>query len=545
MMLLIVLSLPLVAALLCLALNRRVPTRFLGIGAAVAQLATAGLLFILAPDEPNLGLVLLASFAYAIALLGVALALGNTLRGFGGLVATLLLLSTSVYMALLLSTEWLALALSIAVLISFAALRAARVSSPPDQMPLALIGGLLAVLLFSVLPLVTAGQLSSGPAVLLAITSLVLLAGLPPLHAMIVDYSEAPATLAAPLLACGAALIGGIGFIRYQAQLLVPSAAVPFVVLFSGLAVLFCAAAALGERRLRRCMAWQYSAQMALLPALLTLPPTVRGTALPALLFGATFALLTSLLAIASLERRVGSDDMTKITLREPHPLLGIAILVAAASACGLPGVWGFWPRFWLIEAVSLSAPWFAPLFIVSSLLLGISFVAPLLLVLRPNNVPSSAETVPAGPSAAVTLLPVLAAVPLLVFGVAPTLSFWFLATASELVEQVTAVPLIQPIGVGAAGLLVLLPLILARSTPRQVLVDPELAPEGMPGPQALGHALRSLAIVGDPTRLLAQFWSLFVRGADLLRQGLGLLEQRYYLAGLVIGLVVVILLIV
>src|SRR5262245_26720208 len=113
-MLILIFALPFAAALLCLGLNRAVPTRWLGLTAAGALLLSAGML-LLAPQplalrartwamlgDRVLSLVLgfdalsqpfglLALGGTALALVALALALPPDLRGFGGLFAAPLL----------------------------------------------------------------------------------------------------------------------------------------------------------------------------------------------------------------------------------------------------------------------------------------------------------------------------------------------------------------------------------------------------------------------------------------------------------------------
>src|SRR5215210_4177864 len=111
-------ALPLIAALLCLALSDRVPARWLGIGAAVTLLACGVVLLsarmagrlpltlvdhawltlddriftlALVCDAANWGFVLLALYGGGLALLALALAVPPAVRGFGGLFASALL----------------------------------------------------------------------------------------------------------------------------------------------------------------------------------------------------------------------------------------------------------------------------------------------------------------------------------------------------------------------------------------------------------------------------------------------------------------------
>ncbi|MFN8569053.1 MAG: hypothetical protein U0Z44_16395 [Kouleothrix sp.] len=61
--------------------------------------------------------------------------------------------------------------------------------------------------------------------------------------------------------------------------------------------------------------------------------------------------------------------------------------------------------------------------------------------------------------------------------------------------------------------------------------------------PQALGTSLRYLAWLGSAGMAFGLGWALLLRAAAATRRGLALFEQRYYLAGLLIAVIVVTLL--
>ena len=117
-MLILIFALPLIVALLCMALSHRVPARWLGIAAATALLVCGVALlsaritgqlplvltdhawlalddhtftFTLVCDAANWGFVLLALGGGGLALLALALAVPPNVRGFGGLFAAALL----------------------------------------------------------------------------------------------------------------------------------------------------------------------------------------------------------------------------------------------------------------------------------------------------------------------------------------------------------------------------------------------------------------------------------------------------------------------
>src|SRR5688572_3229620 len=109
-MLILAFALPLIAALICLALNQAAATRLLGIAAALASILSAALLIAawqrgertlpemtwsildnqsirlaLGFDSASLPLAVLATAGGGVCLLSLALSLPASLRGFGGL----------------------------------------------------------------------------------------------------------------------------------------------------------------------------------------------------------------------------------------------------------------------------------------------------------------------------------------------------------------------------------------------------------------------------------------------------------------------------
>ena len=61
--------------------------------------------------------------------------------------------------------------------------------------------------------------------------------------------------------------------------------------------------------------------------------------------------------------------------------------------------------------------------------------------------------------------------------------------------------------------------------------------------PQALGESLAWLAWIAAPASSLAWLWRGLLRASAMLRRALSFLEQRYYLAGLLIAVIIVIML--
>jgi formate hydrogenlyase subunit 3/multisubunit Na+/H+ antiporter MnhD subunit len=572
--------LPLLIALLCLALDRRVPTRRLGITAAAALLVcSAGLLvarmqgqlplvlinrtwmelddrtipILLVLDLANWLFVLLALAGGGLSLLALALAIQPTVRGFGGLFAAALLALSAVAAglanqnAILLPFMW-----ALVALLGFLTLRASGTFSGSDAPLLVLLGGLAGALITLGAALVMPGRLSDTVPMHVIVGCWILVGllaqGAPPFHSPTQAIANAPAALASALLACGLPLLGGYMLLRFVAS---QDAALPagwrlMLTLLGLLALLACAAGALGTTRLRALVAWQYSAQAGLLLVALGQRGAAVTVAAPALLANGTLATLACYLAVAALERRAGTDDMAELRSREPLVLPGLLFLIGAASATGLPGTWGWWARRWLFDELLYTRPWILPILLAGSALLALAFVAPLALFWRGTTRDADRPLERGQPALWLTLA--VAGAPLLILGVQPRLAWsgWLadLALAPATPAVAVSLPGVpgQVICGLAALLLVALPLV-ARS--RRCVHTPDVQPEqaSVFVPSALGESLRGLAWVATPIEVFGGAWMALLRLSRGLRRGLALFEQRYYLAGLLIAVILVIML--
>lgn len=579
-MLALTFALPFAAALLCLALNRVAPTRWLGLGASGALLASAALLvagraqaglplalperawalldtqpvrLALRFDGMSWPFALLGLVGGAVALAALALALPATLRGFGGLFAALLGLALATLLGLSNAEPILTpFAWTLAALLSFVALRASGAASDAGHAPISLAAGLIGALLLIGAALASTGAAAAPPVALIcwALAALLVI-GAPPFHASVDQPADAPAALAGFLLALGLPLLGGYGLMRFAAgQTGLPQGWRVGLTLIGLLALLICSAGALGAGRARRLVGWQLSAQMGLALMAIGQGGAALGNAAPALLANAALTTLASALALAVLERRAGTDDLSAIRTPGPLALPGLAFLAAAASAIGLPGAWGMWARRWLLDDLLRAAPWSVPPLLAGSALMALAYIAPLAAFWRTG--PPSPEQPPRARIALPTLAgPALAALPLLVAGVAPQLAWrgWLsgsqLALAPDAPALAPALPgLPAQIGLGcAAAALLALPYALLRARANAGPPAAEAESAGVLVPQALGQSLRGLAALGAPDALFRRAWDGLLYACRALRRGLALFEQRYYLAGLLIALIVVIML--
>lgn len=581
-MLILVFILPLIAALLCLALNQVVATRWLGIGtSAVVLIGAAALLYArlraglpvslyehawvaleqqtivvaLRLDQANWALALLALAGGGLALLALALALPHNLRGFGGLFATADLALLAVAAGLVDQQQlFLPFLWATAALLSFLALRSSGALARSDAPAIVLLAGLWgALVLLGAALLVPAVRPGAGSLqVMLAfwvVFGLLALGG-PPFHTLFQDLAEAPAALAGALLPVGLPLVGGYALIRFFAsQGSLPAPGWRLALTLLGLVMLLaCAAGAAGATGLRRLVGWQFSAQMGLLLVAAGQGGAALSVGAPALLASGALATLVCYLAAAILERRAGTDALAEIALHEPLLLPGAVFLIGAAAAVGLPGTWGFWPRRWLADELLRATPWAVAPLLAGSTLLAATYVAPLAAFLRAGVVPTGEHGAPArGYPIGALITAALVAAPLIVLGVFPRLGWdGWLAPAQAVLgpgRAATAPALPGPAGqiacaVAALGLIGL-PMLARGARRRSVPAERH----GVMLPQALGESLAWLAWIAAPVGSLARLWDGLLRVSAAVRRGLSFLEQRYYLAGLLIAVIIVIML--
>jgi multicomponent Na+:H+ antiporter subunit A len=580
-------ALPPIAALLCLALSDRVPSRWLGIGAAAALLACGAALLsariagqlplalidrtwlalddfsftlALVCDAANWGLVLLAVGGGGLGLLALALAVPPNVRGFGGLFAAALLALLAAAAGLTnRDTMLLPFLWALTTLLIFLALRASGALAGSDAPMIVLMGGLGGALLaLGAVLSVSVGPLSVTPLALIAWTLAGILAlGALPFHTLTQALSQAPAALAGALLAPALPLLGGwalIGFAAGQGSAL-PTIWRIGLTLLGLLTLLACAAGALGTTRLRSLVGWQFGAQIGLVLLALAQTGVVQpaGTIAPAtvaaaLLANAAITTLTCYLAVAVLERRTGTDDMAEIELREPLRLPSLVLLVGAASAVGLPGTWGLWMRSWLFDQLAQQLPLAIPIVLAVSALLALAWLVPLTLFW--NYAQPTAQDAPSAPRSrlnAVMVVGVAAAAPLLILGIAPQLAWngWLAGLQEDLIPGAGAPAppglIDQSICLLALLLLGTLP-VLARARRTTATQDqPRLT--GVAVPWALGESLGGLAWMATATAVFVQAWQALLALSRGLRRGMALFEQRYYLAGLLIAVILVIML--
>jgi formate hydrogenlyase subunit 3/multisubunit Na+/H+ antiporter MnhD subunit len=437
----------------------------------------------------------------------------------------------------------------ITALLTAAVLRGSGSQSGEELLPMLLVatlGGLLALtaaLLFRALP-----ATFSAPESLVAWTLLSLLAvGAPPFGGALVAAARAPAALAAVIVPFGMALLGGGTILRFAAlQNDVASDRWRVALIILGLLTMVVSAAGASRaERARPLIGHLFTAQLAAVLIACGLGGVAVTVAAPALLVSAVLSTHALLLALAALERRAGSDELEAIGAHGPLALPAVGWLIAAASAVGVPGTLGFWGRLWLLEDVQRAAPWALAPLLAASTLLALALVAPLAALLR-RAVPENASR----PASLTAVVPALAALPLLLAGAAPDALGWSWLRLAQVAlapdAPAAAPPLPGAIGqvaaaASTAALLMVVPLAL-RGRARRAAPAADPPAEGVLTPAALGESLSGLSWLATPDNLLSGIWAALVGSGRGLARLLGLLEHRYYLAGLVIAMIVVLL---
>lgn len=582
-MLYIVLLILVVTAAICLGLSRVLATRWLGIGAAGITAIAALLLlaeqlgavavplptltwttlgeltvgFGPALSAPDLALALTVLGGSTLGLLALALALTPAVRGFGGLFAWSLLTLAAVLgsmaigaggFSLLLPSAW-----TLAVICGYSAVRASGALNRTLEFPLGITSGLLASLLLlgGMLLATPIFAQNGGPVApvlgtagtVIALLGCLMLAGVPPFCSTFDEAMSAPATLGGLLYGMVLPVLGLgtlIQALHGAAPLAPPWRAV--LVGIGALGVLTATAGALREHSLRRMLGWQASAQAALVLLAAGLEGPLAVLAAPALLINLVLVTLAGALAVAAVERLTGSDDFTQVHPGVNLRLPGVLWALAGASSLGLPPLWGFWGRRWLLEAAFAQQPWAVPAILAATLLGLLVYLAPLACFWRIQHGTRADRPVQTPGVDLQWPLMVLAALPLLALGLAPQLAWaGWLRLVPSAPSALPVDTLTQIVAVAAALLGLGLALVARRPWVRQFPSDEDMEPVAL-APDALANSLRPLAWVGRPTALLRGTWNGLQRLSRWTQVLMTIFEQRYYLAGVLLMLLIVIL---
>jgi len=574
----------LLAAAACLGLNRFVSTRTLGIGAAGATLATALLLVLghlqgLTVDLPPvnwLGLETLNIFAAGqtdadglaltllcggtLALLAIALVLSPSVKGFSLLFAWALLSLVTTQIAfqsdgLLLPFTW-----ALAVLLNYSAVRASGALDRSTALPQGVIWGLQASLLLLAglllgQPALNNGEMPGALAAICVTLACLMLVGGGPFQSALEDSIIAPAALGGlihglilPLLALDtfARLVTVVRDVSPTNTL--PPSWQTFLLLLGLLTLLIGVAGAMRETHLRRFVAWQASGQAGFVILAIALEGFWARLAVPALLVNLGLTTIAGALAVAALERLTGSDDLTHVEAGTRLRITGLLWALASLSVLGLPPMWGFWGHRWLFEAALAQTPWVIPPILAISLLAFFAYLNPLARFWG-QTAWNQKKELPNPISDGHSLAPVflLATVPLLLLGIWPQLAWrdWLqLVEGAPVTLSVGFLAQASNIGVAFGGFILLLWAFIVRPNwTRFTLTDEDMEAVVLP-PTALAASLEPLAWVGYPKKLLHFGWKMLNTLSLWAQTGMNLFEKRFYLAGIVLASVSLILLI-
>jgi multicomponent Na+:H+ antiporter subunit A len=566
--------LPLIGAVVCLALDRFVAARLTGLGAAGVLFLCAILMIVarlqglpstvfdqtwlqwgdasfritLVIDPLGWLLALIAFIGGALALLGSALAIPPDLRGFGRLFAALIVIpGMAAIGACSLALPMLAFAPGIVGVAWFIALRSSGALPGSDApLVLALSGSVAALFLLAGL-LSDSASAASGSSIPIVAGILIYvwtLCGLPPAFGSLAAAHQAPAPLAV-LAPFGLPLIGIVALLRLLPDYLAlwEEAYLTVLVATGILAFVLAAARALWTHSLRQVAAAQFSAQAALIVVCAGCGNDAFLQVAPALTVNALISTLGLGLSIAALERRSGVDDVTTLT-RHPDSTLHIStigLVVAASSVTGIPGAWGFWGRLWLFDAVQRSAPWAVALLLAGSSLLALAMLAPLVRFWH-----AAGSSPFQWRARLVDMLPAFVGALLVLMGAAPR-AVWDVALAMipGQFASTTGMPRFPALSgsiaaIIAALILIATPVALRRVRQRRPLLAEERLTAVLT-PDTTGTALYGLVWLAAPVISEAMHARL-ARTALLIRRGLAVLGRRYYLAAVVFALIVVIL---
>lgn len=618
-----------IAAIVCLGLSQRVSTRLLGIVAALTLFSSAlallsdwvyhlvnlsptpivwavldeavvSLSFDLAPEHYVLTLLVLGGGSLAVWML--ALSLDPVVRGFGSLFAWALLAIASALLGVISTGVLLPVSWSLTTLACYNAVRSsgalAQYEPPHYGVALGLLASLL--LLVAMLPAnspMTAEMMPESLAVAGILLAVLMLTGGAPFHNALDEIVEAPAALSGLLYGVVLPVLGGGTLWLVSVHVnplpgtmsLVDSTAWHTMLLVAGaLSAVICATAALREHHMRRLLAWLTGSQFGIfLVAVGIGTPMSRLVAL-ALLVNIVCTTLAGTLATTILEHATGSDDFTqelsgneevRYALRIP----GLIWIFGAVSALGIPPLWGFWARYWMIRDLLAYASWTIPLILAASGMAALAYLAPLACFWWPGTDPRRAGARSATglePGSGLLLqddrarsdtsglrvqtgglrvhdavsrttstyylspltyafMPSLAIVPLALLGIAPHLAWekWL----QHMPGAPVAVPIPGTLAASSSVLLlafVVLTIILWRiGWRRHTLPDEDMVPVVL-APDTLANQLSPMAWVGAPWSLmktLGNGLSLLTRGVHF---ALALFEEPYYLAGVLLALI-------
>jgi formate hydrogenlyase subunit 3/multisubunit Na+/H+ antiporter MnhD subunit len=380
--------------------------------------------------------------------------------------------------------------------------------------------------------------------------------GLAPFHGYVAGMSSAPAILAIFLVPLGIPLLGALTFIDMMSTQgpLISEYWRTLLIIVAIISALGTAVGAIGSTRLRTLYGWHSSAVYAVLVLAAVSDLQILAYGVPVLLITAMLSLSIIALSIAFIETRNYTDDLLKLRPRARIGFSGVLLFVAVAASIGLPGTIGFISRWWMAEVLMIHAPWIIIAILISGSVLGLAWAGALSTIWRriPKGSTPDLPVISAIPTIVAMLSPMFFAGLLLVTGFVPQL-LWKLwldpLQARSAFDSVITPPTmpgieLQLILTAVSVLLVAVPIYASRLRQRDIANPNDVGSTSVP-PVATAESLSFLSSFVSPTRLLASIWQLLIRFGNALQWVLRLGEERYYVAGLVLGLIVIVLLLI
>ncbi|MEI6778190.1 MAG: hypothetical protein WCK70_14930 [Chloroflexales bacterium] len=570
-MLVIAVSLLLIVAAACFGLSRVITTRLLGLGAAAACVG-AGVLLAAAPTfAPHVIFptfsVGLASFelvgqlgpsdaAFATALLwggamtlaALAAVIAPGVRGFGEIFgwACLTLVAALLSLAAPPLSMVTPLAWAISSLTSYGALRASGTLGQSEAMPRGLTLGLLASILLlggllGVRPAFVAGNLPAWGLTVALLLAVLAMTGVVPFGLARDEAIRAPAPLGALIYGLVMPTLG-LGYLLRLVGMFpnMPTSWAMTLVLVGSVGALASAAGAYSEARLRPLLGWVAGAQGSAVVVAAGLAGPLAILAGPALLINLMLVTVAGAAAVVDLERNTGSDEFADTAPGPRLALAGTLWAAASAAALGIPPFWGFWGRRWLFEAALEQMPWALPPLVAGSTLLALALIIPLARFLpapHPRSLPAASNQLD-------TIAGALSLIPLLVCGVVPQLMWNLWMRGIPHAPPHLPVILNDQMAAAAIGLTILILVCVVARMPavRQIARSSDEDPIQL-GADALGQSLRPLVWVAHAESLLGRVWIALLRMSHWLQVAISIFEQRYYLLGILVALLTVMLL--
>ena len=584
---LVALILPLLAGITAWSIDRVVPTRQIGF-LAIGSLLISALMLVLSGILKGLPLQLLPfdwmriegfvttlslrfdAFTWVVALIlllgsaagmiGLIHSLPYQLRNYGRLLALLLFHVTIILIGVAAQDSILRVfAWGLAAMIGGIIMRLSGALPGSDTPLISIVGGIAGAIMLLVA--VTWRQyIPSGPlpgALIVCWTLAAFLGmGLAPFHGYVAGMSSAPAILAIFLVPLGIPLLGAVTFIDMMSTQgpLISEYWRTVLIIVAIISALGTAVGAIGSTRLRTLYGWHSSSVYAVLVLAAVSDLQILAYGVPVLLITAMLSLCIIALSIALIETRNYTDDLLKLRPRARVGFAGVLLFVAVAASIGLPGTIGFISRWWMAEVLMIHAPWIIIAILISGSVLGLAWSGALSTIWRriPKGTNPDLPVISAIPTFVALLSPIVFAGALLLTGFVPQL-LWKLwldplqdRSAFDSVITPPSMPGIelQLILTAVSVLLVAVPIYASRLRQRDIANPNDVGSTSVP-PVATAESLSFLSSFVNPTRLLASIWELLIRFGNALQWVLRLGEERYYVAGLVLGLIVIVLLLI